>query len=488
MNKASITKNYINNLLYQMLFIIAPLITTPYLSRILSINDIGRYSYSRSITTYFILLGTLGINFYAQREIAVLQGDSKKQREFFWEVFFLRIFTVSISVIIFSYFYIIGKTDATLNILLSIEIISAVFDISWYFQGQERFSDILCYNAIIKVLSICSIFIFVKNQTDLLVYAFIYSATVFMNNICLWILLPQNHFLGMFRKLHFKRHIIPSLSLFIPQAAIQIYTVLDKTMIGIITKSELQNAYYEQCYKIITIILMLVTSLGVVLLSRVAKLNFDNNYALVKRYINISLKFSLFLAIPMSVGLICISKEILELFLGEQYAEADNILKILSMIIVFIAISNVIGIQYLIALRRQREYTISVIVGALVNIVANLVLIKGFGAFGAAIATVISECMVMITQLYFVRNEFLIKQMFRYLWKYLLASGVMVVMLLLIDNINCDSNSYMMILLKVAIGAGSYYLVLYSLNDELAKILFTKVRDLIKNRKFFGGI
>jgi O-antigen/teichoic acid export membrane protein len=484
--KNSITKNYINNLVYQILMVISPLITTPYLSRILSVNDIGSYSYSRSITTYFILLGTLGIGFYAQRETAILQGKGDKQKILFWEIILLRAITVTISIIIFMNLYVIGKPDSRLYILLTIEIFSAIFDISWYYQGQERFSSILLCNTIIKILNISSIFIFIKSENDILKYIFIYSTTILINNLSLWLLLPKSHYTISFDQLSFKRHIIPSLSLLLPQAAIQVYTVLDKTMIGIITKSEIQNGYYEQCYKIISIVLMLVTSLGSVLLSRVAKVYAENNYTLVKNYINNSLQFSLFLSIPMTVGLISMSRELIGAFLGESYIESEDILKMLSIIIIFIAISNVFGIQYLVALKRQKEYTISVVVGAFVNIIANLYLIRKFGAFGAAIATVISECLVMGIQMYFVRSVILFKQILKNVSKYIIASGLMVFTLLMIENINLICNTYVIILIKIFAGTSTYFIVLYYLKDDVSKVFFLYVKELLNTKSIIG--
>ena len=164
--KKSVKKNYLYNLSYQILAIILPIITTPYLARVLGSNGTGIYSYTISIVTYFILFGSLGIALYGQREIAYVQNNEKKKNRIFTELVFLRLITMFIAAIIFFFtFGIKGEYSLYYKILL-FEMLANAIDISWLYQGLEEFKKIVLRNFIVKIVSIICIFIFVKNPTD----------------------------------------------------------------------------------------------------------------------------------------------------------------------------------------------------------------------------------------------------------------------------------------------------------------------------------
>ena len=169
-SKQSVTKNYIYNLLYQILVLILPLITTPYISRVLGAENIGIYSYTISIATYFVLFGSLGIALYGQREIAYNQKNKKKYSVIFREIVILRIITMSISVLIFYFIFVNGNQYQIYYKILTLEIIGNCIDISWFFQGLEEFKKTVTRNIIIKLISVLCIFIFIKNQNDLYLY------------------------------------------------------------------------------------------------------------------------------------------------------------------------------------------------------------------------------------------------------------------------------------------------------------------------------
>jgi hypothetical protein len=191
LKKNSVTKNYIYNFLYQILTIIIPLITTPYLSRVLGAENIGIYSFTISITTYFILFGSLGVAMYGQREIAYVQNDIKKRSKIFFEIFFMRCITLGISLFIF---YITFCSKGQYNIyykILILEIIANAIDISWYFQGLEEFKKTVMRNTIVKLISVICIFVFVKESTDLNKYFIIYVLSTFLGNLSLWMYLPR---------------------------------------------------------------------------------------------------------------------------------------------------------------------------------------------------------------------------------------------------------------------------------------------------------
>ena len=235
MKKQSITKNYLYNLSYQILTMFLPLIITPYISRVLGANNIGIYSYTLSVTTFFILFGSLGVALYGQREIAYHQNNKMKYSYIFWEVLILRCISMAISLGIYYFTFGIGNNEYNIYYqILMFEIIGNIIDISWFFQGLEEFKKIIFRNALIKLISLLLIFIFVKRIEDLVIYFFIYVGSTFFGNLSLWLYIPQKIEKINLNKIRVGRHLKPTIALFIPQIAIQLYTILDKVMIGAI--------------------------------------------------------------------------------------------------------------------------------------------------------------------------------------------------------------------------------------------------------------
>lgn len=423
MSKKSVAKNYLYNVAYEILAIIIPLITTPYLSRVLGAEKIGIYSYTISIVTYFILFGSLGIAMYGKREIAFVQKDEEKRSKTFFEILILKLITLTISMIIFYFsFCSHGKYQIYYTILL-LEIVANIFDISWYFQGLEEFKKTVIRNTIIKVISAISIFIFVKTQGDLAKYFFIYVLSTLLGNITLWMYLPK--YIKRVKKINIKKHIKPTIMLFIPQIATQIYTVLDKTMIGTIITNKSEVGYYEQAQKMIKLLLTLATSFGTVMMPRIAATYAEGNKEKIKEYMKKSFSFILMLTFPLMLGMCSIAYKFVPIFYGKGFEKVAILICVISPIIILIGLSNVTGTQYLLPTKQQNKYTLSVVIGAVVNFILNLILIKVLKSIGASIATVIAELAVTTTQFILVRDQIKFKEVVEIGYKYFLAAIVM---------------------------------------------------------------
>lgn len=191
MSKKNIAKNYLYNLGYQILALVLPLITTPYLSRVLGAENIGIYSYTLSITTYFILFGSLGVSMYGQREIAYVQDDLKKRSCAFFEIFIMKCITLSISLGLFYLSFCLDGQYHLYYLILILEIIANIVDISWYFQGLEEFKKTVIRNSLVKLISVVCIFLFVKSSNDLSKYFVIYVLSTFLGNLSLWMYMPR---------------------------------------------------------------------------------------------------------------------------------------------------------------------------------------------------------------------------------------------------------------------------------------------------------
>ena len=465
MAKKSVKKNYIYNLMYQILVMIIPLITTPYLSRVLGAENIGIYGYTLSITTYFILFGSLGVSMYGQREIAYLQDNKKERTKTFFEILLIKSLTLGLSLVLFYLCFCRNGEYHLYYQILILEMIANIIDISWFFQGLEEFKKTVIRNTIVKLISVICIFLLVKTKSDLNKYFIIYVLSTFLGNITLWFYLPKYVEKVKLKELKIFRHLKPTLLLFIPQIAVQLYTVLDKTMIGALVIDKSEVGYYEQAQKIIKLLLTIATSLGTVMMPRIAHTYASGEHEQLKKYMNTSLSYIMMIAFPLMFGLISIASHFVPIFYGKGYDKVTILMSIISPIIVFIGLSNVIGTQYLLPTKQQKKYTISVTMGAIVNLILNFILIKLYKSIGASIATVIAECVVTGVQLYLVRNEIKLTEIIKVSYKYIISSIIMFIGSMIISNL--INNHFISLLVQGVSSVMIYFSLLFIMKDTL---------------------
>lgn len=480
MKKKSLGKNYLYHLSYQIFSMIIPLITTPYLARVLGAELIGVYSYTISITTYFILFGSLGIAMYGQREIAYVQNNLEKRSIVFWEILFMRFATLGTSLILFYFLFCIqGEYNLYFKILI-LEIIASSLDVSWFFQGLEEFKKNTFRNIFVKLTGLILIFTCVKSKNDLSMYFFIYALSNLFGNGLLVLYLSRYIKKIKFRSLQIFRHFKSCLLLFIPQIAMQIYTVLDKTMLGFFILNKAEVGFYEQAQKIVKLLLTIATSYGTIMIPRMANTYANKEFEKLKDYMQKSFHFILMLSLPLMFGIIAIVEHFVPFFFGEGYEKVKILIIVMSPIILAISISNVIGTQYLLPTRQQKKFTISVLLGAVTNFALNLILINLWESMGAAIATIIAEFVVTAVQIYLVKEQISFKKIMQISYKYFLASIFMFFVCLFVGHI--ISNHLLAIFFQFLVSIIVYSLVLYVLNDKFFINIIKKYFYKIKRR------
>ncbi len=480
MSQKSIKKNYIYNLIYQTLTLVLPLVTTPYLSRILGSEPIGIYSYTYSIVSYFLLFGSLGVSLYGQREIAYVNEDVKKRKKIFWEIIACRFVTMFIAILIYFIFLArIGEYAIYYRIWL-IKLIAMAFDISWFFQGMEDFKKTVIRNVIVRLASVTLIFVFVKSPEDLIKYITIYSIADLVGNLSLWRYLPR-YFKGIkIGKIKPFYHLHAIILLFIPQIANQVYNLLDKTMIGKIITDKSEVGFYEQGQKVIRVLLTVVTSLGIVMIPRMASTFASGNKKQIIEYMKKSFKFVFFLAFPIVLGLVSVSKSFVPLFFGEGYDKVVTLLIVISPTIILTGMANVIGTQYLLPIKRQKEYTITITLGLVINFFLNYILINYYDSIGASIATVVSELIVVIAQLYVIRKDIKTKEVLKLSIPYIFASLIMFA-ITMIEGFVLETSTKTLII-QIISGGLVYVLMLWILKDEFLKMFLEKGKSIIKRK------
>lgn len=253
MKEPSIKKNFIYSTAYQILNVITPFISAPYISRVLGAEGIGIQSYTASIQQYFLLLASLGTLSYGAREISMNRNDEYKRSKIFWEIELMSIGTTLIALAGWIILCFLTPKYRVYYIVLTIGIFAAAFDISWFFNGIEEFKLTVIRNSIFKIFGIILMFLYIKTREDLLLYVFITAATSFLSNLSLWPYMRRYLVKVNIRELKFKKHFSETLVYFIPTIATSVYTVLDKTLLGLITNDAVQNGYYQQAEKIINL-------------------------------------------------------------------------------------------------------------------------------------------------------------------------------------------------------------------------------------------
>lgn len=460
----SIAKNFMYNLLLQIVTLFMPLITVPYVSRILGKEGIGVYSYTLSIVQYFVIFGSLGVSMYGNRQIAYVRDDKEKMSKTFWAITFLKCITTVISLLFYILIFGFNKDYGNIYLIQAINILAATIDISWLYMGLEDFKKTVTRNLVVKILGVICIFIFVKSYNDLYKYISINALMIMLGNLVMWMYLPRTVLKVKVKFSDIVSHVIPTMQLFIPQIATQIYLVLDKTMLGTLANTG-EVGLYEQSEKIVKLALGFVTALGVVMLPRMSNTFASGDKEKMNVYLNKSLQGVSYVSIPMSVGLAAVSNEFVPWFFGKDFSAVSYLMIILTPILFFIAISNVLGIQYLLPTNRTKEFTVSVTMGAVINVILNFIFIPHYKAIGTCIATVIAEFVVTLVQYISLRENIQEKNLIKSIIKYVIAATVMFIVVRLIGNYM--GAKIITTILQGAMGGIIYIVILILLKEEI---------------------
>jgi LCP family protein required for cell wall assembly len=393
------------NIFYQLLVIVLPLITAPYISRTLGAENVGIYSYTYSVAYYFMLIATLGIANHGNRSIAMCRDDKKKLSKTFSEIYTIQLTMFVIAIVLYiAYTVIFVKEYNIISWLQLIYIISGLMDISWLFFGLEKFKITVTRNTVIKLLTVISMFLFVKGKNDLWIYTLIMATGTMLSQAYLWFQLKKILKFKISKYDEVKKHIKPILILFIPVIAYSIYKVMDKIMLGNMSTFE-EVGFYQSSEKIINIPMGVITALGTVMMPRMSNIMAKGTSKNVKEYIRISFKSVTLIGSALTFGIIGTSKVLAPVYFGNDFSRCSSILALLALTVFSLSWANICRTQYLIPAKEDKAYIKSTIYGAAVNLIINILLIPKYGASGAAIGTIFAEFTVMIFQVIAVNKK-----------------------------------------------------------------------------------
>ena len=395
-----VIKNYLYNLSYQILTIILPIITVPYVTRIFTSEALGNYIFYNSIVSYFSLFAMLGIGVYGTKQIAAASDVSST----FWNIYAIQLIASILSIFVYIIVvFSIPQMEGIVPLIVGITLFANMMDISWLFSGKEDFKKITIRNVIIRVIGVISIFTFVKSSDDLYLYVFLIVIFDFLGQFVMWV--PAKKFIKRpsFNTRIMKKNLHPIVLLFLPQVAISLYVVLDRTLLGLLG-SYSDVGIYEQGQKLVSILLKVVSSLGVVMLPRVANLLSERRDKEAQNMVKFSFILYNLIIFPMIFGLIAVNEVFVKLFLGQNFQDVKYVLYVIVLNIMFVGWTNILGYQVLVVRNKNKEFMLSTTIPAFVSVAVNVAVIPFFGYIGASITSVVVEILVFAIQWYYSRN------------------------------------------------------------------------------------
>ncbi len=449
-----IKSNFIYNAIYRMTSILVPLITMPYLSRTICAEGLGEYAFAFSVASYFNLFILLGLPTYGNRTVAYSKKDKSELSRNFWSIYFFQmILGIIVNLLYFVYLFLFSR-DFTIALAISPIVISSIIDLNWCMQGLEEFKKISFRDIFLKILSTLAVFIFVKNTEDTWKYAVILSTSTFVSQVITLPIVIRNVGFTVPNTNEVLKHIKPNLILFIPTIAVSIYKVMDKIMLGILS-NDVEVGLYHSSEHIVGVPLALITALGTVMLPRISSILSSGNDKNISDIFNKSISFAMFVSNAMCFGIMSVAKEFVPIFYGDGFEKCVYIFYLLLPSCVFLAFANVVRTQYLIPKKMDREYIFSLLAGAIINVVCNLLMIPRFGSIGAAIGTLVAEMIVCIIQCAFVFKEAKILNNIFTAIPYI-SAGVAMFLIIGKMELLCD-NHFISMVLKIILGILLYF-------------------------------
>lgn len=399
MNKRSkLATNLVYQTIYQVLTVITPLITAPYVSRVLGADGLGLYSYTHTNAMYFSMFAMLGVANYGSRSIAAVQDDKNERSKVFWNIYCVQILVTLFMIVLYAlYVLVIVKKDILVVWFQGLIIFACTFDINWYFFGVEKFKLTVTRNIVIKILTIIAVLLFVNKNTGVLGYVLVMSFGTFLSNIAVVPFL-RREIIFVQPSVHLMiQHLKPNLILFVPVLATSVFHIMDKTMLGSLG-GYTQLGYYTNADKVINIPIGIINGLGTVYMPRITALKKQNKDSSVIPMLFSSLELYSFVIMALSLGLASISSEFAPWFFGSGFDPCADLIKLFAPVFIFKSFSVYLRMNILIPYHKEKTYTVAVVAGAITNLIANLVFIPLYGAQGAVLGTLLAEGVVWLIQ------------------------------------------------------------------------------------------
>lgn len=465
----NIRYNFLMNFILTISNFLFPLITFPYVSRVLGPNGMGISSFAMSIISYFVILATLGSATYGIRACSQVGENKDELSKVTHEIIFINLITMIISYL-FLYFCVhffdgLHENKASIAIA-SFMILLNVCSVEWFYRGIEKYTYITIVSLLFKLIALVSSFIFIQKTSDY--FSFILISVISLSGSGIINLLNIKKYINFkfYNDYNLKKHIKPMLIFFFMSLAISVYTYTDSVLLGLLTNLD-EVGFYNVAVRIKGILISIVTSLGVVLLPKLSlyiKKGMMNEFSSL---LILSLRFIVALSLPLVIFFIFFAKETILLLSGEQYFNSIPLLQISLVAVIIVGITNILGIQMLVPLGKEKKLFVSVLCGALINVVANFTLIPFLSSVGAAISMVLAEFTILLIQIYFLKKYMFLFMKVNYI-KVILSSLISLGVVSIFRSFIFDNNFLLLLC------SGSIFFIIY-----LITLLLLKERILI---------
>lgn len=482
-NTGSVKANAVLNMTRTLMGLAFPLVTFPYASRILLPEGIGRVNFALSVTSYFAIVASLGIENYGIREAAKVRDDRQRLSRLVREVFAVNMVSTAAAYALLAAALLGIPRLAEYRGLLcvcSAGILFSTIGVNWLYSALEDYLYITVRSVAFQVLSAVMLFAFVRTKDDCVQYAAIAVVSSAGSNILN--LIHSRKFVDFWGqgRLSLKRHVKPIMVLFAMAVTVKLYTALDTTMLGFM-KGDREVGIYTAATKINKMVLSLVTAASAVLLPR---LSFCSGQEDKSEFLRLSYKgfdAVLLIAIPCAVGLCVLSAPVVHILSGAEYDAAIVPMRIMNPVILIIGLSGYVGIQLFMPLGRERWTLWSVVAGAAVNLTLNMFLIPRYGASGASVATVTAESCVTAVQLCLARRYLALRPVLLSFLKYLACSCVMSAAVFLCMRL--AGTELLALAVGVPVGIVVYSTLLVAWKDAFAVGFLGAIRTRLRERK-----
>lgn len=434
----SIVRNALFNILKTISGIAFPIITFSYSARILGENGIGKVNFARNIVTYFIMIALLGMNEYGTRECAKLRHDRDGLSKFTHEMLLINFFTTLLSyALFFSVLFTVPKLQPYKSLLLlsSLAIFLKGMGVEWLYQGLEEYQYIAVRSALFQAIALIILLAFVRDADDVMEYAFVILLATSGSYIFNFINMKKMVAFRRYDHYEIRKHLRPLLWLFAMAVSIELYTVLDSTMLGFL-QGDAAVGRYTAAVKVNKLVVTLITSIGTVMTPRLAYYIEHGEKEKVNLLVDRVYNYVLLFSVPAAIGLCMIGQGVILLFSGTGFSSAIITMRILTPIIFITPLSIVTNAQTFVPMGKEKLILLSTMTGAVVNFTCNLILIPHFAENGAAVATVIAETMVTIVCLTLVRRFFNLRKILSSCYQYFVAAIPIPIIAVLIERLN----------------------------------------------------
>jgi len=400
----SVRKNIIYSVLLNILNLIFPIVSAPYIARVLGAENVGKASFVMSYVGYFVLFAALGVKYYGVREIAKCKDDAEQSSRVFSGIFAINLIaTIIVSVAYLATILYIPdlRRDWLIFVLAGITLYLSPITIDWYFQGLENFKMITIRSLIIKCVTFAGLFIFVRQREDVLPYIVLFVATTVLTDLWNVAYAKKQGLKIWWRNIKVKIHIKPMLILFVSTIAVNIFTALDTVMLGFLSSYE-EVGYFTSPNKIIVAIMMGFGAINTALLPRLAFNNQQNNEKANLTLLQKTLDINLLLIVPVALGLYLISARFVPLFFGSDFLGSIVPMQILSFKVIVVMINSFLGTSILLAFGYENKFVKVLVITAIFAFVIKWIFIPEFGAVGASWTSLAAEAGEVFLNLYFV--------------------------------------------------------------------------------------